>query len=112
MHNESPLRVLAVATLVCVACSIVVSSAAVGLRPIQEANRLRDKQRYILRTAGYDKAETCASLCGFSACAELAECLEDAFYFCFRNPYAGIPDLEMEIDRAVLPAIVFFPVNI
>ena len=52
MPNETPIRVLGVATLVCVACSIVVSSAAVGLRPVQQANKLRDKQRYILQTAG------------------------------------------------------------
>ena len=52
MPKETPLRVLGVAALVCVACSIVVSSAAVGLRPIQQANKLRDKQRYILQTAG------------------------------------------------------------
>lgn len=52
MPKETPIRVLGVATLVCVACSIVVSSAAVGLRPLQQANKLRDKQRYILQTAG------------------------------------------------------------
>ncbi len=52
MPKEAPIRVLAAATLVCVACSIVVSSAAVGLRPLQQANKLRDKQRYILQTAG------------------------------------------------------------
>ncbi len=57
MHKESPIRVLGVATLVCVACSIVVASASVGLRPLQQANKLRDKQRYILQTAGlYDPA--------------------------------------------------------
>jgi len=57
MHKESPIRVLAVAALVCVACSIVVSAAAVGLRPIQQANKRRDKQRYILQAAGFDTIE-------------------------------------------------------
>ncbi len=52
MHEESPIRVLAIAALVCVVCSIFVSAAAVGLRPRQQANKLRDKQRYILQTAG------------------------------------------------------------
>ena len=52
MHKESPIRVLGIATLVCVICSVVVAATAVGLRPVQEANKLRDKQRYILQTAG------------------------------------------------------------
>ncbi len=55
MPKETPIRVLSIATLVCVICSIVVAAAAVGLRPQQEANKVRDKQRYILQTAGlYD----------------------------------------------------------
>jgi len=52
MHKESPIRVLAIAALVCAVCSIFVSAAAVGLRPQQQANKLRDTQRYILQTAG------------------------------------------------------------
>ena len=52
MPKETPLRVLGVAALVCVACSIVVSAATVGLRPLQQANKLRDKQGYILQAAG------------------------------------------------------------
>ncbi len=52
MPKESPIRVLGVATVVCVVCSVVVASTAVGLRPIQQANKLRDKQHYILQTAG------------------------------------------------------------
>lgn len=55
MPKETPIRVLGVATLVCVACSIVVSSAAVGLRSLQQANKLRDKQHYILQTAGLNE---------------------------------------------------------
>jgi Na+-transporting NADH:ubiquinone oxidoreductase subunit C len=55
MHKESPIRVLAIAALVCVVCSIFVSAAAVGLRPRQQANKLRDTQRYILQTAGLYK---------------------------------------------------------
>ncbi len=56
MPKETPLRVLSIATLVCVICSIVVAAAAVGLRPQQEANKVRDKQRYILQTAGLCQA--------------------------------------------------------
>jgi Na+-transporting NADH:ubiquinone oxidoreductase subunit C len=52
MLKETPIRVLGVAALVCVACSIVVASAAVGLRPLQQSNKLRDRQRYILQAAG------------------------------------------------------------
>lgn len=62
MPKETPFRVFGVATLVCVACSIVVSAAAVGLRPWQEANKLRDKQRYILQTAGLYGASSVGDL--------------------------------------------------
>lgn len=55
MPEESPVRVLCTAALVCLLCSIVVASAAVGLRPLQQANQRRDKQRYILQTAGLIK---------------------------------------------------------
>ncbi len=52
MHKESPLRTLCVATGVCVVCSIVVASAAVGLRPLQERNKVWDKKHNILVAAG------------------------------------------------------------
>ena len=42
---------LLVAFLVCLVCAIVVSTAAVALRPLQEANRVLDRQVNILRAA-------------------------------------------------------------
>ncbi|MBN1588804.1 MAG: Na(+)-translocating NADH-quinone reductase subunit C [Pirellulales bacterium] len=53
MHKDTIGRTLGVAVAVCVACSIVVSSAAVFLKPLQEANQLRDMKRNILAAAGF-----------------------------------------------------------
>ncbi|WXL27371.1 Na(+)-translocating NADH-quinone reductase subunit C [Ectopseudomonas mendocina] len=51
-HHESIPRTLLVAFLVCLVCSVLVSAAAVLLRPVQVENRLFDKQQSILRIAG------------------------------------------------------------
>ncbi|SDT99735.1 Na(+)-translocating NADH-quinone reductase subunit C [Halopseudomonas salegens] len=45
-------RTITVAFLVCLVCSVVVSTAAVSLRPTQIQNQLLDKQRNILSIAG------------------------------------------------------------
>lgn len=47
-QKESTVRTLTVALLVCLVCSIFVAGAAVALRPVQDENRLLDKQRNIL----------------------------------------------------------------
>ncbi len=50
--RESIGRTVTVAFLVCLVCSVVVSTAAVSLRPAQIQNALLDKQRNILSIAG------------------------------------------------------------
>ncbi|MDX1804955.1 MAG: Na(+)-translocating NADH-quinone reductase subunit C [Alcanivorax sp.] len=50
--NESVSKTLLVAFLVCVVCGVVVATAAVSLRPVQEANKLKDKRKNILQAAG------------------------------------------------------------
>ena len=50
--GESVGRVLRVALALCVVCSVVVSTAAVMLKPAQEANKSLDKKRNILQAAG------------------------------------------------------------
>jgi Na+-transporting NADH:ubiquinone oxidoreductase subunit C len=50
--KDSPSRVLLVATLVCVACALLVSTSVVLLRPIQDRNALLQRQRNILEVAG------------------------------------------------------------
>ncbi len=50
-------KTLLVAFLLCIVCSVVVSTAAVSLRPLQEANKDIDKKKNILVAAGlYDAA--------------------------------------------------------
>ena len=51
--NDSIKKTFGVAALLCVVCAVVVSSAAVMLRPTQEANKLLDLKTNILASAGY-----------------------------------------------------------
>jgi len=52
--KESLGKTLSVVVGICLVCSIVVSVAAVGLRPIQQANALLDKQKNILAVSGLE----------------------------------------------------------
>ena len=45
-------KTIIVAVAVCLVASMVVSAAAVSLRPVQDANRLKDKQVNVLQVAG------------------------------------------------------------
>lgn len=57
--NEGLGRVLTVALALCIVCSVVVSTAAVLLKPAQQANKTRDLKRNILLAAGlYDPSRT------------------------------------------------------
>ena len=51
-NGEGLGRVLTVALGLCLVCSVVVSAAAVILKPAQEANKTRDLKRNILMAAG------------------------------------------------------------
>jgi Na+-transporting NADH:ubiquinone oxidoreductase subunit C len=51
-NKDSISNVFKVAFLVCLACAIVVSTAAVVLRPIQQENRTLDLRRNVLAAAG------------------------------------------------------------
>lgn len=55
MSNDTTGKTLTVAFLLCVVCSIVVSTAAVVLKPLQEANKELDKKQNILAAAGLMK---------------------------------------------------------
>lgn len=52
MSNESTFKTLLVAFCVCVVCSVVVSTAAVYLKPYQERNKTLDMKKNILLAAG------------------------------------------------------------
>lgn len=59
MSRDSTTKVLTVAFLVCVACSVLVSVAAIGLRGRQEQNQQVEKRRNILQIARlYDPAQS------------------------------------------------------
>ncbi len=51
VHRDSIARTIATAVVICAVCSIIVSVAAVALRPLQEENRRIDVQRNILSAA-------------------------------------------------------------
>jgi Na+-transporting NADH:ubiquinone oxidoreductase subunit C len=57
MQRDSVLGTFRVATILCVVCSVIVSAAAVGLRPLQERNRKRFEQENILAAAGFSDEE-------------------------------------------------------
>ena len=50
--NDSIQKILTVAFALCIVCAVVVSTAAVMLKPAQEANKSLDKKRNILAAAG------------------------------------------------------------
>ena len=52
LPNDNIVKTVIVATLLCLVCSIVVSTAATLLKPQQVANKLLDKKRNILSVAG------------------------------------------------------------
>jgi Na+-transporting NADH:ubiquinone oxidoreductase subunit C len=52
MPNDSRLKTIIVALLLCLVCSILVSTAAVALKPKQDANKALDKKQNILKIAG------------------------------------------------------------
>jgi len=56
VSNDSIKKTFGVAAMLCVVCAIVVSSAAVMLRPAQQANKLLDLKTNILASAGLLKA--------------------------------------------------------
>jgi len=54
--NDSTQKTVLVALIMCLACSVVVSAAAVLLRPTQAANAALDRKRNIVEVAGLLKA--------------------------------------------------------
>ena len=52
MASESVQKTLGVALVLCIVCAVIVSSAAVILRPAQDANKLLDLKTNILASAG------------------------------------------------------------
>ena len=55
MARESVKKTFIVAIVLAAVCSLLVAGAAIGLRPLQEANKVRDRKKNILMVAGlYD----------------------------------------------------------
>ncbi|NIR29766.1 MAG: Na(+)-translocating NADH-quinone reductase subunit C [Gammaproteobacteria bacterium] len=52
MPSDSTQKTLLVAVVLCLVCSVIVSTAAVALKPRQERNRALDRQKNILEVAG------------------------------------------------------------
>ncbi len=56
-HKDTVKRTLLVTVVLCVVCALLVSTAAVMLRPLQEENQTIDRQRNILIAAGLLQAD-------------------------------------------------------
>ena len=52
--RDSVMGTFIVAMILCVVCSVLVSTAAVSLKPIQEKNKALDRKKNILIAAGYE----------------------------------------------------------
>ncbi len=52
MSNDSTKKTLVVALALCIVCSVIVSTAAVVLKPVQEENKALDRKKNILAAAG------------------------------------------------------------
>ncbi|MFW5500952.1 MULTISPECIES: Na(+)-translocating NADH-quinone reductase subunit C [unclassified Maridesulfovibrio] len=52
MSNDSTKKVFTVAFSLCLVCSLLVSTAAVGLKSIQEDNKVKERKENILKAAG------------------------------------------------------------
>lgn len=50
--NDSTKKTVTVALLLCLVCSVFVAAAAVGLKPVQAANKALDRKKNILAAAG------------------------------------------------------------
>ncbi|WP_316863440.1 Na(+)-translocating NADH-quinone reductase subunit C [uncultured Cohaesibacter sp.] len=55
MPADNPVKTVIVAVVLCLFCSMIVSAAAVALRPVQAENKVLDKRRNILEVAGLYK---------------------------------------------------------
>lgn len=63
LPNDNIVKTIGVAVLLCLLCSVVVSGAAVLLKPTQLANKLLDKKKNILTVAGVtDSSKTVSEL--------------------------------------------------
>ena len=58
MARESLIKTYMVALSLAVSCSLLVAGAAIGLRPLQEANKVEDRKKNILVVAGLYDEET------------------------------------------------------
>ncbi|MFK7794231.1 MAG: Na(+)-translocating NADH-quinone reductase subunit C [Gammaproteobacteria bacterium] len=52
MSKDSTTNILLVAIMLCLVCSVIVSTAAVKLRPLQETNKVLDQKINILKVSG------------------------------------------------------------
>ncbi len=57
LPDEDPRKTLAVALVLCLACSVLVSATAVSLRPMQEHNAARELKREVVKVAGLDDTD-------------------------------------------------------
>ena len=91
-ERESIGQVLRVALAVCIVCSVVVSAAAVMLRPAQESNRAIDRQRNMLVAAGLLPAGAGREEV-LAAAARVQPRLADLLTGRFAVPGPGVPDV-------------------
>ncbi len=60
--KNSPLNVIILAVVLCVVCSLVVSTAAVGLKSLQDKNVALDRKANLLQVTGFEDLGTSADI--------------------------------------------------
>lgn len=93
--RESVGRTLTVALVLCIVCSLIVSVAAVGLRPYQDANRTLERQRNILLAAGLYDPEV--------SIKELFRLVESRWLDLSNGRFVAAPDSDALAEKIVIP---------
>lgn len=86
-NKDSLQNTFMVATVLCLACAALVSAAAVGLKPIQNANILLDKRANVLKVCGIEQAE-------IDAAGGINKCFETRFTTMIIDLDSGLEALE------------------
>ena len=99
MFNKEALNTLVVALVLCLACSILVSTVAVVLKPQQIANKELDKKKNILSAAGLLPEKATAAMI-----QEKFKAFEPKFVDVETGRYVTDVDTKAEVSREDAPA--------
>ena len=113
-NKDSIANIVKVAGLVCLVCALIVSYAAISLRPLQEVNKEREVKKNILAAAGlYDESKSVEEQ--FQAITTRLVDIESGEYVVDMNPEnydsrAAIRDPRQSEKLTDRPELMCYPV--